>query len=216
MNFRFRKDPARRSLKLEEWPPVDRAAWNRARAPGDVLEPGSGGLASHWRSKSAESFEQSYGRFLGFLDRGGLLYESTAPAARLSPALLSRHLDELRTLNNAPVTLLVQVRHLHLGLKTMFPEQNWDWMRRVIRNLSYLAEPTRDKRARVVPIQELFDYGLELMAKAEAPSAGTAFNRALLYRDGLMIAMLAARPFRESNFASIIIGTHLVKRGVTY
>lgn len=98
----------------------------------------------------------------------------------------------------------------------MFPDRDWTWMRGVIRNLAYLAKPVRDKRAKIVSARELLDYGFELLARAEGEDGGSALDRALLYRDGLMIAMLAARPFRESNFAPIVIGQHLVKRGAAY
>ena len=33
------------------------------------------------------------------------------------------------------------------------------------------------------------------------------------YRDGLMIALLAARPLRRRNFAMITIGQHLIRVG---
>jgi integrase len=40
--------------------------------------------------------------------------------------------------------------------------------------------------------------------------------QAVQYRDGLMIALLAARPLRRHNFATIEIGRHLVKHGDGY
>jgi integrase/recombinase XerD len=215
MSVQFNKDPLRRALKLDEWPPADRAAWERARAEGDVLEPGTGGLASQWRDTSARTIAKAYGRFLCFLDRQGLLDKSADPATRLNPEVLRPYLDELGALN-ASGTVLSQVRFLNCGVKAMFPGRDWNWMRRVIQNLAYLAEPVRDKRNRIVPIEDLLDYGLELMAKAEAPDGGTNFTHALLYRDGLIIAILAVRPFREANMASIVIGRHLLKRGTTY
>ena len=169
MSAQWNKDPARRALKLEEWPAADRAAWQTARAPGDVLEPESGGLASHWRDSSAKSFVKSYGQFLGFLDRQGLLNKSGDAATRLNPQVLGQYIQQ-RSALNVSGTVLSQVRHLNMGAKAMFPGQDWTWMRPAIQNLSYLAKPAHDKRARIVPIQDLFDYGLELITKAEAPN----------------------------------------------
>ena len=37
-------------------------------------------------------------------------------------------------------------------------------------------------------------------------------RRAVHYRDGLMIALMAYRPFRRNNFASIVLGVHLVQQ----
>jgi integrase/recombinase XerD len=215
MTIEFNKDPLRRALKLHEWPAGDREAWERARAPGDVLEPGSSGLAAQWRGSSAKSCMKAYGQLLSFLDRHDLLDKSGHAATRLNQEVLGQYIQERKALN-ASSTVLSQVRLLNMGVKAMFPDQNWAWMRYIIQNLSHVAKPSRNKRAKIVPIQELWDFGFDLMAKAEGADGGTVFNRALLYRDGLMIAMLAARPFRESNFASIVIGQHLIKRGLTY
>ena len=63
------------------------------------------------------------------------------------------------------------------------------------------AEP-RDhgsKRARLRFSRELFALGIRLMAEAES-SPSTPRQRAIDYRDGLMIALLAARPLRRRNF----------------
>jgi len=45
---------------------------------------------------------------------------------------------------------------------------------------------------------------------ADAAEGKPIFMRALSYRDGLMVSLLAARPFRRRNFVSIEIGRHLV------
>jgi integrase/recombinase XerD len=62
----------------------------------------------------------------------------------------------------------------------------------------------------------LFEFGLELMGAADGPSGGTPLQRAILYRDGLLIALMAARSLRRHNFSAIEIGRHLVKRGAGY
>ena len=66
------------------------------------------------------------------------------------------------------------------------------------------------------PSYELWQFGLELMEKAEGPDGGSPFARAGTYRSGLMVSLLAARPLRRRNFASIEIGRHLVKEGDQY
>ena len=65
------------------------------------------------------------------------------------------------------------------------------------------------KRARLRFSRELFDLGTRLMAVAES-SPSTARQRAVDYRDGLMIALLAARPLRRRNFVRLELGRHLV------
>jgi hypothetical protein len=62
----------------------------------------------------------------------------------------------------------------------------------------------------------LFALGLELMAevKNSARVAGRITKEdALTYRDGLIIALLAAVPLRKRTFAALTINRHLVKIG---
>ena len=44
----------------------------------------------------------------------------------------------------------------------------------------------------------------------------TSLGRALLYRDGLVVALLAANPLRRANIAALEIGKTLVKDGTTW
>src|SRR5271166_6546888 len=66
-------------------------------------------------------------------------------------------------------------------------------------------------------IKELFDFGILLMRRAECDEAGSPKQRAVMYRNGLSIAVLAARPFmRRQNIATMKIGQHIVKDGSLY
>jgi len=145
-----------------------------------------------------------------------LLAPGSGPADRATPANVARYIADLQALGNAPYTVLGRVRDLHNALKAMVPGHDWGWILRIARRLRRTVESVRDKRARIVPIDELFAYGLELMTAADGPSGGTPLARAIRYRDGLMLATLAARPVRRANFASIEIGRHLVRQGDGY
>jgi site-specific recombinase XerD len=77
-----------------------------------------------------------------------------------------------------------------------------------------MAKPVTDKRGRIVSSRDLYDLGIELMQAAEARS--TLLKAAGAYRDGLMIALLAARPVRRRNLASIEIDRQLTRKGDCY
>src|SRR5271166_5711657 len=72
-------------------------------------------------------------------------------------------------------------------------------------------EPARPKRHRLVHIERLLDLGLGLMAKAEGES--TELRRFKTYRDGLLIATLAARQLRLGNLTGLTLGRTLVQQG---
>src|SRR5262249_47002408 len=74
--------------------------------------------------------------------------------------------------------------------------------------------PARPKRRRLVPAGELFELGVDLMIGAERQN--TACKRALTFRDGLIIALLAARPLRRPHLAGLILDRTLVCRGTRW
>jgi integrase len=67
-----------------------------------------------------------------------------------------------------------------------------------------------------VEIRELYRLGRRLMDQADKAEKATAFSRALLYRDGLIIALLAADPLRLANSTGLEIGRTLIKDGTTW
>jgi integrase/recombinase XerD len=99
-----------------------------------------------------------------------------------------------------------------MAVLAMAPERNWDWMKRLIARLKRTATPVRDTGASIVGANELFHLGLDLMAESGAEAGITTWHQAIDYRDGLMIALLAAHPLRRRNFMAIEIGKHLVQR----
>ena len=205
-----RKDPARRCLKPDLWPEADRRAWEAAQHQGDVLEPG--GAAAGWAPYTRTKIEKGYGRWLTWLIGKSLLDPLASPAERVTPDRVAQYVAELRQLN-APYSVLARVQELYQAMVVMSPEKDWTWIRRIETRVRHTVVPSRNKRERVVPVEKLYAFGLDLMAKAEGPKGGTALERAVRYRDGLMICLLAARPLRRRNFAAIEIGRHLVQLG---
>jgi integrase/recombinase XerD len=202
----WRKEPRRRSLKLNAWPEPDRRSWEIANRTGDILEPG--GKASHWAPSTRETTARCYGRWLAWLTRNGLLDETQSPGNRLTPDRLELYVAELIFLN-AHSSAASQIGHLHMAISAMEPKRDWQWMRPAEARLRQ-AEVPKDKRSRLVEPDQLYAFGIELMDSADAADDKPVFMRAVSYRDGLMISLLAARPFRRRNFVSIEIGRHLV------
>jgi integrase len=95
------------------------------------------------------------------------------------------------------------------------PGRDWRWLRRLCRRLDLRAKP-RDRRNDVVEIKELFRLGRNLMDQADKAHTSTSFSRALLYRDGLIIALLSPDPLRSANITALEIGRTLVKDGTTW
>lgn len=205
-----KKDPTRRCRPIQAWPTPDRCAWGIAMARGDILEPCGGG--ADWAHLSRRKIGQGYGRWLTWLETHSLLDPEAAPATRITPERVQDYVIELRQKLNAPYTVLARVQELYQAMRVMAPERDWAWLRRIEAMVRHGAISVRSKRRRVVPSETLLSYGIELMTTVDHPANGSRLKRACRHRDGLMIALLAARPLRRRNFTRIEIGRNLVRQ----
>lgn len=208
-----KSDPARRCMPLNEWPKLDRQAWATAIADGDILD--GEGPAAHWSQNTRHSAIAGYGRFLTFLERSCWLDRDAGPGERLSEDRLRAYIHEL-AVQVAPVTVAGRVRNLAAALRVMALEADYPYLRRARQRLKLRARPSRNKRARLVPIQDLFDLGVRLIRHAEQGHFDRELWRACCYRDGLCIMLLACRPIRRGNLAMMRLGRHLLRSGEAY
>jgi integrase len=208
-----KSDPRRRCMRLAEWPVLDRDAWAKAIEDGDILT--GKGPAAHWRPETRKSVISAYGRFLTFLERKGWLDRNTGPDARLTPDRLRAYLAELAE-NIAPVTISSRITGLAEALRVMVPRVAYTYLSLARRRLKARARPTRNKRARIVPTQQLVGLGLGLIQRADTGAFDREIWRACTYRDGITILLLACRPIRRSNLAAMELGKNLYKSGESY
>ena len=173
------------------------------------------GAGADWAPLSRRKISKGYARWLGWLETHQLLDPEATPATRITPERMQDYVADLR-LVNAPYTVLARVQELYHAIRVMAPERDWAWLRRIEARVRHGAVSVRDKRRRVVPSETLLSYGIELMTNADDPTNGSLLKRACRYRDGLTIALLAARPLRRRNFARIEIGRHLVREDGDY
>jgi integrase len=212
MTESHRRHPAQKALPPPEWPHADRETWRAAQATAGVLD--DGGIVSHLSPRTLGDLTRRYAYFLFFLARHARL-ERHGPAAALvteeNILLYVRYLEP----RISSVTLAQSLYKISRVAACLDPERDWRWLKRVARRLDLRAKP-RDKRNEIVEIKELFRLGLQLMDQAEKTDNSTPFRRALVYRDGLIIALLATDPIRLDNIATLEIGRTLIKDGTTW
>jgi hypothetical protein len=109
--------------------------------------------------------------------------------------------------------VLCCLKDLHNALRVIAPESDLKWLAQLRRNLSAGVRPARDKSARLKPINELAGLSELLMDEAQSAVKWPAWRTAVLFRDGLAIALLAHRPVRVKNLAMMQLGRHLRKVG---
>lgn len=195
---------APRSLRLAEWPALDRRAWALACEPGARLR--RGGLASHLKPVTRDDLAKRYGLYLDFLSRTGRLDDRAAAGAQTTPENVAAFIAELRT-RVSSVTIHGSVCKLRRATEIIDPNRDLAWLREIENDLAFVMQP-RSKMNRLVLAEALVEAGFTLMVEAEA-HVGTPLRRATMYRNGLMVALLACCPIRLKNFAALALGQSL-------
>jgi integrase/recombinase XerD len=163
-----------------------------------------------WSEGSRYKTAGGYNFWLSWLAAENLLDPDLGPADRVTRERAAAYIAELQA-ERAPYTVLCRIQELCDALRVMAPETNWDWLAQVYRTLRAQVRPVRDKVSRLKPIDELAALGERLMEEAETAPEWSARRRAVLFRDGLIIALLAYRPVRLKNLAMMRMGRHLTK-----
>ena len=201
--------PADRCLRPAEWPAIDRTAWELV-TQGDILD----GVAvlAQLSPRTHKNYSDCYGHWLNHLATFDELEPDLPPALRVTPDRVRAYVQRLEA-GSASATVAQRIYGLYRVISTLAPEHDWRWLARVASRLERKIRPTRAKRPLVRPSGELAAAGHALMAAAAATVGRRPVQQATLYRDGLMLALLAARPVRIANFTAIRIGRQLQRVG---
>ena len=196
-------------LPYLQLPPDDQLAWEHAIRCDDPFSDGAGGRLSQ---ATQRRYLFTWRRFLGFLSR-----ESpdtlALPAAERMTAERVRNFASHLAQTNMPRSVATQVGGLYNAVRLMMPDRDWDWLRSIKARLFAVAPP-QSAHGPVITSDQLLRLGQQLMAEGQSVSMGkTKMAGAVMYRDGLMIALLACFPLRRKNNAAITIGRHLRQTG---
>jgi integrase len=197
-----------RSLKIEQWSPVDQLAWAEAIRSAVRLQ--RGGTADHLAPVSQKDIANRYGLYLDFLQRYSL-FDATSGAAELVIVDHVRQFVVELTMRVSSVTIWNSIYKLRRAAECLAPDVDFSWLSAIENDLALLAKP-KDKTDRLVLAQRLLEAGLTLIAEAER-FAPTSIRRARGVRNGLMIALLALHPLRIKNFATLRLGQSIQKIG---
>ncbi len=195
-------------LDFGDWPAADRLAWDRAVQPGDPFTDAGGG--AHWRPATRKSYRGAYGRWLAFIDRRGWLNDQEPPASRIRRERIVVYVEELEG-RLKPVSIWSYLLGLHNAVYRMVPDEDWSRLRDIVNRLHSRTSFGSVTASDLVPIDDLYRLGLELMRTAERAPPRRPLHDSVLYRDGLMLAMAAASLLRLGNFARIRVDESLLR-----
>ena len=196
----------RAHFALEEWPQADRLAFESAFEAGGLFD--SQGLASHWARHTQTGVLKAYGHWLAFLHRAGWPLGQTDPAERMSDKALADYVRDMRP-RMAPCSVVTRVRGLAEAFRIMNLSDAHQLASKAHNSLRRSAKTSRDKRSKLVAPSQLYWAGIARMDRYRESRDKTA---AIRYSDGLIMAMLAAKPVRRKNLFETRIGVNLRKR----
>jgi len=191
-----------------EWPRPDRAALDAALLAGDLLDPG--GAFGHLSDQRKMDVRKGYGRWLSFLANVSAVGDINNGLDHMSKDNLKAFIARLQTYL-APYSVAHYVMQLATAVRAMKPDHEMEYLDNAARHLWRTAKPKQDKRKRLKPTKDLYELGFDLMSLGQV--ALDPISAAADFRDGLMIAFLAARPVRLANLAAIEINGHLQRQG---
>ena len=199
----------RHALPVSAWPATDQALWQSIIAEGDILD--GSGPAAHWAPSTKNNVRKAYGYWLDWLGRSGFLDPMEPPMDRIMPEWIKSYIEALEA-DTAPLTRFVYILDLLRFAQAAAPARDWSWLKRIKNRLFARARPAREKTSKIQNAAELLELGLDLMDKADRITCRyNPLQAEVQYRDGLMIAILAARPVRLKNLTAIELGSHLLR-----
>lgn len=200
-------DPARRCLRREEWPEIDRLLWDRAFAPSRAFDAQPPRLAA----ASVVKFAEGYGRWLGFLVHCDALDPLASPADRVTRERADVYLAHLRSLGNSDYTMIGRFAELRRAMELIALDHDWTWLTAPDGTLLRALFGMRKRTFDVPPARVLFAWGVRMMATA-LPLMGDD-RRCVMLRDGLIIAIFASRGIRLRSMASLELGRNVIREG---
>ena len=202
----------RRSKHLPKrcMPSADVEIFRKAYTPGDLFEE-TGGRGAHFTPGMRKMIDTAYRRYLGFLSEYQPYELELAPADRITKRRVSEYVDLLLQ-EVKPVSAAICVEGLFYVAGFANPSEDWHWLIRIARRLRARSKP-EDRFTRLIPGWLTLDHGIGLMDEALkfAPSAG--LGREILYRDGLILALLSCWPLRRRSITALTVSRHLEIRG---
>jgi hypothetical protein len=197
------------SIAVADWPPDLMRGWRSALCPDGLLR--KGGKAAQWADATKKHVSLSVGYYLAWLNGEGLTAASAAFTGLVTEAHVLAY-AEVRRLDLRDASVRSNLVGLYRGMAVMFPERDWSWMRPIINTIpDGRAESRRHKLPRIRHSNELRQLGVDLCKEADGSTEARLLLRAVLFRDGVMIALLAERPIRRKNLTRLEIGVHVRK-----
>jgi integrase len=197
------------SLKLAQWPSADQEAWAQACRPKQGLR--RGGAAAPLAAVTRKDLERRYGYFLTYLNERRALDRSATAAAQITPEAVQDYLAYVERVWSSTTVAQTLFKLVRMG-KLLAPDRDWAWLTEIACDRDLVAYP-KPRFDRIVTSERLVEAGLGLIRAARQNPRLRRHWRAIMIRNGLMVALLAVAPIRLKNFVDLTLGTSFKRIG---
>ena len=219
-------------MPMDEWPECDRRRWVEAQQPAmrrrsihDPVPVGRGRRRRNPRDKQPvqqtqrkksptpqrhDDLERAYGLWLRYLIDRSVLDLIKGPGAAAINEYVDGYVAWLQG-HCKPATVHTYLQRLLSALRILAPADDWSALANLVRRLT---PPPPDPTRRLADVRhpaEFLALAEHLMAKAEedAVAGRNPHHAAILYRDGLMLAVLVFAALRRGSLLHLALGTTL-------
>ena len=197
-----------RYVPIISWPVACQAQWYKAHNEPSLFEKDK--PARHWRPATIKKTADGFGHYISWMIFAGIFDVDGDVVRLVTRKHMTGFIKAMEASKYAPYTICSHVQEVYDASRVMDPTQDWSWLKTAVKKLRSRSCPVRNKLSRLQPAQALERLGRSLMHKAETTKNLSFYKRALMFRDGLMIAVLIRRPFRLKNFSSLTIESNLI------
>ncbi len=184
-----------RRIPYDDWPDEDRSAYERAVSPGDIFtDPGP---AAHLSESTKEGQIGTYGRWLRYLslNKSNRLAFSGRPEDKAAVIDFTKNLQQ----RLKPNSVWSEIDRLHNFCFHAWPDRDWSWLREMANRLHREIPPRSLPVAQDISIDDLYTLGCDLMKRSSRIKPYRERDDSVMYRDGLMIVLLAVTVLRRKN-----------------
>ena len=204
---RYHINPNSAVMPIALWPEEDRALWLQSLEQDDPFS--EVGKRAHLRSISNHKVEKGYGRYLTCLTRHEPDALKGRACDRINRDRVKLFIADMEAEGNRKMTLLARLQELHSIAVILDPGNSFQFIKDFEARIRQRTESSRHADRPFTATDELLSLGLKLMQNAGQQT--TDRLKAIDYRDGLLIALLAMRPMRRKNFAALKLDQNVVQ-----
>lgn len=197
------------------WPPSFQRLLHVRRRPSKRLARRN--VAMGWQDSTFEMYVESVGYFVAWLRWTGRVAHDAEYGSCVNVEILRAYTDDLERYGCSFPTIASRINGIRAALAALEPQQPTHWLMAEINRLRTEPSDRRRTGQRMRHTLEYVDLGMSLMNAAVDPcSENSEYEKAVKFRDGLIITFLALATPRRHPLAVMTIDVELVRLGDVY